>query len=380
MNGQATLTVQGTIQKASGANLDDGSYSMSFRLYTAARGGVPIWSETQEKVDVTGGVYGVLLGTVAPLNIPFDRPYFLGVSVDRGAELAPRIRLTASPYSLSLVGQNNLFPSTGAVGMGTIQPDTSTHLHVKDTSGVSRVLLEGKDSSVVVFKTRSNTSTMVFDGDQLSIPDAHLELSGGISLPAGQSVKYNNLPSWRLVEVDDFSTGVEGWSCIRDITNSTPVNFERFSPNTPFSSGFILRPTEQVNGGSGKFVKEFDLSGIPHTLVKVVFLYHFFGTWDVERVIPQAEHGLGWFSTKKAPWEGSPPGIIECKWQLTPPYNLLSFYNSLRAPGGAGLYSIPGEMVAQTTDDKFWVIFGAFLDQGPTDENYGISNIQIWVR
>jgi hypothetical protein len=37
-------------------------------------------------------------------------------------------------------------------------------------------------------------------------------------------------------------------------------------------------------------------------------------------------------------------------------------------------------MVAQTSDDKFWVIFASSLDQGVADESYGISDIQIWVK
>jgi hypothetical protein len=33
--------------------------------------------------------------------LPFDKPYWLGITVENGAELAPRIALTASPYSLN---------------------------------------------------------------------------------------------------------------------------------------------------------------------------------------------------------------------------------------------------------------------------------------
>jgi hypothetical protein len=37
-------------------------------------------------------------------------------------------------------------------------------------------------------------------------------------------------------------------------------------------------------------------------------------------------------------------------------------------------------MVAQMTDDSFWVIFGSNADSPSSDESYGISNIQVWVR
>jgi hypothetical protein len=379
--GQATLSVQGTIQKASGANLDDGAYSMSFRFYTAASGGTPIWSETQDKVEVTGGVYGALLGSVTPLTIAFDRPYFLGVSVDGGAELAPRIRLTASPYSMSLVGQNNLFPSVGTVGIGTLQPDTSAQLHLQDTSGTGRMLVEGRDSAVIVFKTTANTATIKYDGDKLFISDLNLVLSGGVYLPAGQSVKYNNLPTWRLVEVDDFSTDAEGWSCTDNWASSTSANFERFSPETPFSNGFILRP---VNEGNDALVKQFDLSGIPHTMVKVVFTYHFFDSWDAPY-----EFGYAGFGTRKAPLDGSNQntGIWQVGWRHFEHWpNDTEYFNTIKGAGyanffnGATDYNLRGEMVAQTSDDKFWIIFASNLDEAASNESYGISNVQIWVR
>ena len=59
---QANLSIQGTIQTASGANLDDGDYAMTFRLYESATGGTPVWSETQDAVELLGGVYSTLLG------------------------------------------------------------------------------------------------------------------------------------------------------------------------------------------------------------------------------------------------------------------------------------------------------------------------------
>ena len=175
VHGQATLNIQGIVRKANGANLEDGIYGMTFRIYTVASGGTPIWSETQNNIDVASGVYGTLLGTVTPLTIPFDRPYFLGIAVDGGTEVSPRIRLTAAPYSLSLLGQSNVFPSVGAAGIGTIEPDTSARMHIKNASGTGRMLVEGKDSASIVFKTLTSTTSITYDGNKIYIPNLHLE-------------------------------------------------------------------------------------------------------------------------------------------------------------------------------------------------------------
>ncbi|MFM8486711.1 MAG: hypothetical protein ACKOCH_10265, partial [Bacteroidota bacterium] len=94
IHAQATLSVQGTIQRSFGGAVDDGKYALTFKLYTAATGGTPVWSETQDNIEVIGGVYSALLGEANPLTAGFDQVYYLGIAVDGGAELIPRTRLT----------------------------------------------------------------------------------------------------------------------------------------------------------------------------------------------------------------------------------------------------------------------------------------------
>jgi hypothetical protein len=43
-------------------------------------------------------------------------------------------------------------------------------------------------------------------------------------------------------------------------------------------------------------------------------------------------------------------------------------------------YNVREEMVAQCTDDKFWVIFSSNLGGTVADESFGISDVQIWVK
>jgi hypothetical protein len=376
MYGQATLNIQGIVRKSTGANLDDGTYSMTFRLYTTSSGGSNIWSETHDNMDVTSGVYSAVLGLINPFTIPFDQPYFLGISVDGGAEVSPRLRLTASPYTLSLIGQSNLFPSTGTVGLGTISPDTNAIMHVKNNTGTSRITIEGKDTAVIMMKTRTNTTAITFNGSKISIPDLSGHLSQGVNLPSGQTIRYNNIPTWRLVEQDDFTTDIEGWECTENWNSSAGRNFDRFKPEGPFSP-WILRPNQD---GKNTLVKQFNLGGTPHTLVKVVFTFHFFDSWD------DKEFGYGAFGTRKAPFDGAnqTSGILQVGWYQTV---VPQFNGAFKSTGYGNFftnassdYNVRAEMVAQMSDDTFWVIFGTDSDSGGNDESYGISNIQIWVR
>jgi hypothetical protein len=82
-----------------GNALDDGSYTLDFKLYDQAMDGGILWEETLS-VDLNNGVFNTILGNQEALNLPFDRAYWLGIAVDGAEELSPRTPLTASPYSL----------------------------------------------------------------------------------------------------------------------------------------------------------------------------------------------------------------------------------------------------------------------------------------
>lgn len=134
----ATLSVQGVLKNADGATVPDGNgYTLTFKLWDAETGGVAVWQETKTNVSILGGLYEVVLGDGATvLNAPFDKPYFLGVSIGtgNGAEFSPRPRLASAPYALSLLGNTNIFPSSGSVGVGTTTPNASALLELTSTT------------------------------------------------------------------------------------------------------------------------------------------------------------------------------------------------------------------------------------------------------
>jgi hypothetical protein len=96
------MSYQGVLTDGSGISVADGDYSLTFALYTDPSGGTALWTEVQPTVSVARGVFSVTLGSLTPLNLPFDQEYWLGVSVGSDPELEPRTRLTASPYALAL--------------------------------------------------------------------------------------------------------------------------------------------------------------------------------------------------------------------------------------------------------------------------------------
>ncbi len=76
----------------------DGQYSVAFRLYESTSGGSAVWSENQT-VTVARGLFKANLGIVTPFSLKFDKPYYLGITINNGTEL-PRTEFTSAPYSL----------------------------------------------------------------------------------------------------------------------------------------------------------------------------------------------------------------------------------------------------------------------------------------
>ena len=94
----ARISFQSLTLDEAGTPLDDGSYEVTFRLYTEESGGQALWSETQT-VAVTDGLLSTLIGAKEALDLPFDKPYYLSVELD-GEEETERVPLSSAAYSL----------------------------------------------------------------------------------------------------------------------------------------------------------------------------------------------------------------------------------------------------------------------------------------
>ena len=120
------ISYQGVLMNSGGVAVPDGTYTLSFRLYTTSSGGSAVWGEINPSVQVSKGVFNAILGGIAPLPpAAFEMALYLGVSVEGQAELSPRTMLTSAPYALcamSLSGATNVIPSDGYVGLGTNAP------------------------------------------------------------------------------------------------------------------------------------------------------------------------------------------------------------------------------------------------------------------
>jgi hypothetical protein len=78
----------------------NGQQAVTFAIYEQEFGGTPIWSENQ-LVDVLNGFMNVYLGKENPLNISFDKPLWLQITI--GGSSFPRTPLTSTPYAMKAI-------------------------------------------------------------------------------------------------------------------------------------------------------------------------------------------------------------------------------------------------------------------------------------
>jgi hypothetical protein len=168
------------------------------------------------------------------------------------------------------------------------------------------------------------------------------------NLTVGGNVTYGSLKDWRLVFRDDFEANATGWS---------------MTTRTACAGSNILGG---VGNTSTSFNKNFDLTGIAHTDVKVVLDYYSVDSWDS----PQGE--VGWVSVS-----GSNVNRV---WR-SPVIN----YDQQGRANACGLASYAEGVYNVTltgthSGNTVTVTAGATLDSPGTDESFGVDNVEVWVR
>lgn len=114
----ATLSYQGLMTDNSGIIVADGSHTVLFKFYTVLSGGSPIVTRGPLTVATFKGLFTTVIGNNVGSNnaaLPYNigsTQYYIGIEVDGGTELLPRVTLTAVPYAF----QAQTVDATGITG------------------------------------------------------------------------------------------------------------------------------------------------------------------------------------------------------------------------------------------------------------------------
>lgn len=101
-----SINYQGLLKDASGNVVQNGDYTLTFKLYDIESGGTELWSETK-LINIVEGIVNTQIGSITALTLSFDSPYWLGITVASGSELTPRIKLASVPYSFMTMNVMN---------------------------------------------------------------------------------------------------------------------------------------------------------------------------------------------------------------------------------------------------------------------------------
>ncbi|MDO8336229.1 MAG: hypothetical protein Q7T74_05635, partial [Candidatus Saccharibacteria bacterium] len=153
----SNLNFQARLLQPTGALVADGTYNIQFNIYSVSSGGSTLWAESRlnsaaQGVTVKNGYLSVNLGSITafPATIDWDQELWLGMTV-RGtgscafgactptdAEMSPRFKLTAVPYSfiagraLGVASNNTNGASTNSA---TVSVTTGNAAGVTSNSG-----------------------------------------------------------------------------------------------------------------------------------------------------------------------------------------------------------------------------------------------------
>ncbi len=162
-----TMSYQGVLRGDDGSVVVDGDYELEFVICTDPIGAVPLWEETQT-VPVADGIFNVVLGSVTPIDLDFDVPYWLGISVE-GEELSPRVELTSAPYAFRAAYAESA-PGIGGLTLpygGNVESNDTPAFQVRNDgtngAGFFYVNNPASPSSALAART-TGTGSAVFGG------------------------------------------------------------------------------------------------------------------------------------------------------------------------------------------------------------------------
>ncbi len=402
LQAQASLSIQGILKKSNGLAVDDGSYTIKFKLYKTSPSNELVWEETQTDVEVFNGIYSTELGKINALTPSFDQLYELGVTIGN-TELSPRILLTSAPYALSLIGQTNQFPSSGQVladsiivNGGVIARGGAPGLNGVNGNGYAFQGNSG-DNDSGLFSTGDGKASIYSNNTEVlavtpgavtvagNLTNTGTFTTGNVNLSPGGTVNYNGQNDWRLVETDYFENNSEGWNVYIPITpeligwnngTSTAISPSNFGGQSGFA-GQVLMPSNN----NDVLKKQFTIPG-SFTYIKVKFKYHFLNSWD-DRPEDMAFAGFASSAT------GS---NLRIAWNTTKSFMNLANgkFNTTDFKTVTDYISSDNTYIDQSMDvemtgkaisgNSFWVFIGAGLDNGTVNENYAIGFVEVWVK
>ncbi len=145
-----TISYQGVLSDNNSQLVADGQYKLNFKLTNSPNNNVILWQETHDDVAIVNGIFNVILGSVTPLDLAFDEPYWLGISVNDGDVLLPLTELTASPYSLNASSVSDSAITSNKIASGHVVRSVNGLTDFIKLVGGHNVMVTTQADSVII--------------------------------------------------------------------------------------------------------------------------------------------------------------------------------------------------------------------------------------
>jgi len=221
------ISYQGKLMQPSGAPVPDGTYSIQFAIYDDPVSADPahkLWGETNPNVQVKGGLFSVLLGSVnnLPGNI-FDNPNrFFGVKVGGDPEMVPRQQIASVGYALKAAAAD----TAATVPDGAITTGKLADASVSN----AKIALGAVDGSKIAASSVSADKIMDGAVSMAKVAD------GAIT-----AAKIGAQEAWHLVGASGQPAFANGWNNY----GAYPLSFMKDSLGFVHIQGFVSDGTDR---------------------------------------------------------------------------------------------------------------------------------------
>ena len=135
----ALLTIQGPLTDQAGNLVESDNYDLEVTIWndSISRQAVHLlWSEIHAQQPISTGMFNLVMGSITPLTIPFDEPYWFELRVSSKQEswvIQPRFQLTAMAYSLNTRSlQNDAITSQHIINQSILSKDLADNTLTAD--------------------------------------------------------------------------------------------------------------------------------------------------------------------------------------------------------------------------------------------------------
>ncbi|MEP7218501.1 MAG: hypothetical protein ABI876_06270, partial [Bacteroidota bacterium] len=163
-----TISYQGVIADNNGLPIANGNKSITIKIYDAATGGTVIFTESQT-VPVIRGLFNLIIGSTTPGGLPaaaaFDKPYWLGLSVDGGPEFPQRTQLTSAPYAFRAVAADSAMNvAANSIGAANLRPNSVNVSKLDAASAATGQVLTSNGAGGAAFQPIGNIGVSTVNG------------------------------------------------------------------------------------------------------------------------------------------------------------------------------------------------------------------------